>query len=127
MVIIVAGYKKKMYECFLAFNEGMARRFPKVIDLIPYNTDDLYKIFENFLADCIDIHSNLTKPQRSYIKGIIDALNTANIFTNQAGDMLNLSKVIGEDAILQGKNYNDKLIKLSFQKFCANKNIAIEF
>jgi hypothetical protein len=31
MVIIVAGYKQKMYECFLPFNEGLARRFPKTI------------------------------------------------------------------------------------------------
>jgi len=41
--------------------------------------------------------------------------------------MLNLSKVIGEDAILFGSDYDDEMIKLSFKKFCANKNVALEF
>jgi hypothetical protein len=50
-----------------------------------------------------------------------------DIFNNQAGDMLNLSKVIGEDAILFGSDYDDEMIKLSFKKFCANKNVALEF
>jgi len=31
--------------------------------------------------------------------------------------MLNLSKIIGEDAILNYKDYNSNLIKLSFKKF----------
>lgn len=127
MVIIVAGYKDKMYDCFLAFNEGMARRFPKVIDLLPYDTDDLYNIFETFLADSIDIHATLTKDKRAYIKGVMDALNKTEIFNNQAGDMLNLSKVIGEDAVLMMPNYTKTMINLSFQKFCASKNIAIDF
>jgi hypothetical protein len=127
MVIIVAGYKDKMYECFLAFNEGMARRFPKVIDLLPYDTDDLYNIFETFLADSIDIHATLPKDKRMYIKGVMDALNKSEVFNNQAGDMLNLSKVIGEDAVLMMPNYTKQMINLSFQKFCAGKNIAIDF
>jgi hypothetical protein len=41
--------------------------------------------------------------------------------------MLNLSKVIGEDAILFGDRYEDDIIKYSFMKFCATKNIAIDF
>jgi SpoVK/Ycf46/Vps4 family AAA+-type ATPase len=127
LVMIVAGYKNKMYDCFLTFNEGMARRFPKTIDLIPYDTDDLYGIFEVFLADSIDIKKTLTKQQRSYMKGIVHALNEAKVFTNQAGDMLNLSKVVGEDAILQGEDYNHDKIKLSFQKFCLSKKVAVSF
>lgn len=127
LVVIVAGYKKKMYDCFLAFNEGMSRRFPKVVDLIPYNSDDLYEIFESFLADSVDVPKTLTKDQRIYIKSIIAKLNEAHIFNNQAGDMLNLSKVIGEDAVLFAEEYDRDMIKLSFKKFCANKNIAIDF
>jgi len=41
--------------------------------------------------------------------------------------MLNLSKVIGEDAILLGENYNNEKIKLSFQKFCLTKKVAVAF
>lgn len=126
IVIIVAGYKDKMNECFLKFNEGMSRRFPKQIELLPYNSNDLFNIFEIFLNDSIDIKTILTTEQRQYIKGIIKTLNENNVFNNQAGDMLNLSKVIGEDAILNSKKYDKKLIKLSFKKFCLTKDIAIE-
>jgi SpoVK/Ycf46/Vps4 family AAA+-type ATPase len=127
LVVIVAGYKNKMYECFLKFNEGMSRRFPKIIDLVNYNSNDMYNIFETFLSETLDVKKILTKTQRIFIKSIITKLNNNDIFNNQAGDMLNLSKVIGEDAVLFTSDYDDKMIKLSFMKFCANKNIALEF
>lgn len=126
-VIIVAGYKDKMTECFLTFNEGIARRFPKMIELIPYNSNDLFNIFELFLNDTIDVKQILKIDQRKYIKAIIKTLNENKIFNNQAGDMLNLSKIIGEDAILNNKKYDKRLIKLSFKKFCLGKDIAIDF
>lgn len=129
MAVVVAGYKGKMYDCFLTFNEGMARRFPRVIDLVNYESDDLFEIFEGFLGESIDIKSVLTKQKRSYIKKLIKLINESDmhIFTNQAGDMLNLSKTIGEDAILYDKKYNESLINLSFRKFAASKNIALNF
>jgi hypothetical protein len=124
-VVIVAGYKTEMNDCFLKFNQGMARRFPKGIDLQPYLSNDMFTIFEKFLAESIDISNTLSEKQRIYIKSVIEALNEQEIFDNQAGDMLNLSKSIGEDAILYGKKYTDNLIMLTFKKFCAAKNIAI--
>lgn len=127
LVIIVAGYKDKMNDCFLTFNEGIARRFPKIIDLIPYSSKDMYKIFETFLNESIEVSKIFTKKQREYMKSIISALNEKDVFNNQAGDMLNLSKVIGEDAILFDDKYNNDMIKYSFMKFCATKNIAIDF
>ena len=123
LVIIVAGYKDKMDNCFLKFNEGMGRRFPKMVDLLCYSTNDLFLIFENFLSQSIDIEFN--KKQRVYIKSMIHFLNNNDIFTNQAGDMLNLSKIIGEDFILNGEKYDEKMIMLSFKKFCISKNFAI--
>ena len=127
LVVIVAGYKDKMNDCFLTFNEGIARRFPKVIDLIPYSSKDLYNIFENFLNESIEVPKIFTKKQREFMKSIISALNENEVFNNQAGDMLNLSKVIGEDAILFDDKYSNDMIKYSFMKFCATKNIAIDF
>ncbi len=127
IIIIVAGYKDKMTDCFLTYNEGIARRFPKMIELAPYNSNDLYNIFELFLNDTIDVREIFSIEQRKYIKSIIASLNDNEVFNNQAGDMLNLSKVIGEDAILNNKKYDKKLIKISFQKFCLAKDIAIEF
>jgi SpoVK/Ycf46/Vps4 family AAA+-type ATPase len=125
-VIIVAGYKDKMIDCFLKFNEGMPRRFPKMIELSPYSSTDLFNIFEYFLNDSIDVKSMLSLEQRKYIKGVIKTLNDSNIFNNQAGDMLNLSKIIGEDTILYGTKYNKNMMNLSFKKFCLGKNIAID-
>ena len=84
-----------------------------------------FKIFEKFLSESISISDNLSETQRIYIKSVIQVLNEEGIFSNQAGDMLNLSKTIGEDAILYGKRYTDEMIMLSFKKFCATKNIAI--
>lgn len=126
MVVIVAGYKKQMHECFLSFNEGIGRRFPKMIDLDNYNTDDLYNIFENFLSESIDIKTALTHQQQVFIKSIIQQLNNEDVFNNQAGDMLNLSKIIGEDAVLNSGEYSNELILLSFQKFCAMKEYIID-
>jgi len=125
LVVIVAGYKNEMNECFLKFNQGMARRFPKGIDLHPYLANDMFKIFEKFLSESIDISTTLSEKQRIYIKSVIKVLNDTEIFDNQAGDMLNLSKSIGEDAVLYGKKYTEDLIMLTFKKFCATKNIAI--
>jgi SpoVK/Ycf46/Vps4 family AAA+-type ATPase len=124
-VVVVAGYKDKMYDCFLAFNEGMQRRFPKVIDLIPYSTDDLYNIFETFLKQTITVSDHLSKEKRVYIKSVLHSLNEAQVFNNQAGDMLNLANVIAEDAVLLGKKYDEDRILFSFKKFCAAKNLAI--
>ena len=125
IVVIVAGYKDKMNDCFLKFNEGMSRRFPKIIDLSPYSGNDLFQIFETFLSESIDIHKLLTKDQRIYINSMINVLAEKNVFTNQAGDMLNLSKTIGEDAVLYSGKYTEKMILLSFKKFCATKGIEI--
>lgn len=127
IVVIVAGYKDKMNDCFLTFNEGISRRFPKVIDLIPYSSKDMYKIFEIFLNESIEVNKIFKKQQREIMKSYIYSLNENEIFNNQAGDMLNLSKIIGEDAILFDDRYDDEMIKYSFMKFCLTKNVAIDF
>ena len=125
IIVIVAGYKDKMNDCFLQFNEGMSRRFPKIIDLNPYSGSDLFQLFETFLSDSININKLLTKDQRIYINSMINALAEKDVFNNQAGDMLNLSKTIGEDAVLYSGKYSDKMILLSFKKFCATKGLEI--
>ena len=56
---------------------------------------------------------------------MINALAEKDVFNNQAGDMLNLSKTIGEDAVLYSGKYSDKMILLSFKKFCATKGLEI--
>lgn len=126
-VVIVAGYKQKMYDCFLTFNEGMARRFPRTLDFVEYSGDDLYEIFYMFLSDSIDVKELFSKEQRAYLKSLIHLLNEYKVFTNQAGDMLNLSKMVGEDAVLLGDEYTRPRINMTFKRFCAGKNLAIQF
>jgi hypothetical protein len=46
--VLVAGYKNLMDLCFFQRNEGLPRRFPVLIDLPLYTTDELYNIFLNF-------------------------------------------------------------------------------
>ena len=124
-VVIVAGYKDKMYDCFMKFNEGIARRFPKAVDFIPYQNKDMYDILIKFLRDAVDI--SLFKPEHlATIKYMIYQLNDKDVFTNQAGDMLNFASMIGEDAMLAGDKFGTKDILLGFKRFVATKNVAIE-
>jgi SpoVK/Ycf46/Vps4 family AAA+-type ATPase len=127
MVVIVAGYKDKMYDCFLTFNEGLGRRFPKTIDFIPYTSDDLYNMMLLFMNESVNAQQLFTKHHLAVIKGLIVALNDNQVFNNQAGDMLNLAKMLAEEVVLTGPSFDDARIKLLFRKFCASKNMAIHF
>ena len=127
MVVIVAGYKKEMRECFLPFNEGLARRFPRVFDLIPYTSPDMWYLFATFLEP--SIYDNLSYQQKSMIASYIYAFNTypgVNVFSNQAGDMLNLAHLVTEDFILSETGYTPNEIIRSFTTFCRRKNLLFE-
>lgn len=58
--ILVAGYKNLMNMCFFQRNEGLPRRFPTLIDLPLYTTDELYDMFLNF---------NIVRRQAASIRG----------------------------------------------------------
>ncbi len=133
-VIIAAGYEKKITTCFLAINEGMSRRFPNNIRLLPYGSRDLWELLDNFIRQKIGSNP-LSAPQQEYVKLMIKTLNDPetkfnrdNLFVNQAGDMLNLATQILEDYLMgKDEGYNLSAINMSFQKFFANKGIYIEF
>lgn len=133
-VIIAAGYEKKITTCFLAINEGMSRRFPNNIRLLPYSALDLWELLDTFIREKIGSNP-LSVPQQEYIKLMIKTLNDPetkfngdNLFINQAGDMLNLATQILEDYLMgKDEGYNLSAINMSFQKFFANKGIYIEF
>lgn len=131
-VIIAAGYEDKMTKCFLGSNEGMKRRFPNNIRLLNYTPSDLYDILMNFVYG--KFKSNIfTESQRLYIKSLIDGFSKEKyegelLFSNQAGDMLNLSTSLLEDLIfLAPTGYVASDINTTFQKFFANKGIYIDF
>jgi hypothetical protein len=116
--------------CFLAINEGMKRRFPNNLRLLPYSADDLYIILMGFLTQKFN-KDLFSKDQKKYIRQLITALNDMTyegdkLFNNQAGDMLNLGSILAEDLILEKPNYTRQKILLSFQKFFSNKGYFLE-
>jgi hypothetical protein len=122
-VVIVAGYKNKMYDCFMTFNEGIARRFPKAVDFVPYENKDMFDILVKFISDSVDIKI-FKKEHLALVKYMIYDLNAKEVFSNQAGDMLNFASMLSEDAMLAGEKFSPKHIVLSFKKFLASKNVA---
>lgn len=45
LLVIIAGYKDALDECFFSFNDGLARRFPFRYDIEPYTMSELMDIF----------------------------------------------------------------------------------
>jgi len=93
-IMIVAGYEESMKNCFFGANEGLSRRFPNQISIPPYSNSDLLNIFINGVNKKLgeDIFNNdIVK----YIFTNIVRLSQQNkdIFSNQAGDMVNLSSM----------------------------------
>ncbi len=133
-VIIAAGYEDKIINCFLGINEGMSRRFPNNLRLLSYSGVDLYDILETFMVEKLGSNP-LNTSQSQYIQQLITILNQSDVnfnnellFSNQAGDMLNLSTYILEDLLSDSETeYGMTEINLSFQKFFANKGIYIDF
>lgn len=125
IVVIVAGYENKMMNCFLPFNEGLSRRFPRVMKLTPYSAEDLVIIMKSFLEETGPIHEYLSKSQLAYIAQLIEDTNAHDIYTNQAGDMLNLSKALLEDAIMYQQEYDADAIFQTFVRFAASKRFKL--
>lgn len=133
-VIIAAGYEDKMTKCFLAINEGMKRRFPNNIRLLDYTSKDLSDIL-NYNVKNMFGSQILSPSQITYINELIDYLNTLEpvigdqnekLFSNQAGDMLNLSNSVVQDLILNQKvGYKIPNINDTFTKFFINKGLQV--
>jgi len=87
-IVIVAGYKKEIKNCFLGANSGLPRRFPKTIDLKPYSEKDLTNIFVKMVVEQ-DPDIKISPYIGSVIYTFIKSLG-ADYFKNQAGDITNL-------------------------------------
>ncbi len=132
-VIIGAGYEEQMNKCFLKINEGMRRRFPNNLRLINYNAHDLSTILYSQIKKMFD-KQILTPSQVAYIDFVIESLNTMKskdpntkgLFSNQAGDMLNLSNTLIQDLVLnQKKGYQIENINNSFTRFFISKGLQV--
>jgi ankyrin repeat protein len=58
LCLIVAGYKKEMRANFFARNEGLYRRFPTVLELLPYPVTDIKNAFVNQLVNKLELGSS---------------------------------------------------------------------
>ena len=83
-VCVIAGYKKPTYENFLAYNEGLARRFTHHFEIKGYNAEELTLIFKKYLEE--QKWSLLSTVEE--IKPIIE--KHLKIFPNFGGDMSTL-------------------------------------
>ncbi len=93
-IVIVAGYEDSMIKRFFPSNEGLSRRFPYRLVLDPYTNGELTDILVRFIENSTDliIDENIG----NYLFSIISYLQNTDIqiFSNQAGDMLNLGSSI---------------------------------
>ena len=94
-IVIAAGYEQEMEDRFMGSNQGLDRRFPHKIKLDDYSPRQLTDILLKFLEKS-GPHIPISDVEAGYIYTLIDFLcqNTNDIFSKQAGDMLNLSNVI---------------------------------
>jgi len=132
MVVMVAGYKDKMQNCFFPSNEGLDRRFPNKFSLRAYTDKELTKILLTNLKN-----SNIKVDQQTanLLFTLISKLrkHDENIFNNQAGDMLNLSNSIVQNIYMSQDNKwgnyidNKEIIYQAIDEFLTNKEFFIIF
>lgn len=90
-VMIVGGYEKEIRTRFLGANEGMPRRFPNQLVLVPYTMEELTRILVRMVQDT-NAELVWTDDMTNYMYTLMK--QAPNAFPNQAGDANNLSSEI---------------------------------
>jgi hypothetical protein len=109
IVVIIAGYKKEIDECFFRVNKGLNRRFPFRYEINGYSGEELFKILEyNIKND----HWVLNEKDYDKIKKYI--INNSKKYTNYAGDMATL---LIKAKIKNARNINSTNYVLTFNDF----------
>lgn len=130
-IIIVAGYKDAMEERFMKANEGLASRFPILIQLHPYSANELTQILIKALLKKYPGLS-LNEEQANYLYTAMNYVNEnfPEAFKYQGRDMVNLSGHLAEAICgTPGKNWKDsseELILSGINSFLAIKGHSIE-
>lgn len=89
-IVMVGGYEDLMEKQFMTSNEGMKRRFPTVIRLKDYNSENLTDMLIDFIRDSSP-EMEINQEDANYIFSVVDTLNEKHIFDRQAGDMQNMA------------------------------------
>ena len=90
-VVIVAGYKDKMFKCFFGANPGLERRFPNILSLEQFKPEDLVSIFNVHATPFVENNRHL-HIRTDIIEDFIRRADP-EMFRSQAGDILTLFKV----------------------------------
>jgi len=109
VILIIAGYKKEIDECFFRINPGLQRRFPFRYDITGYSGEELFKILE------LKIKSDnwvLNEKEYNKIKNYI--ITNVKKYTNFAGDMETL---LMKAKIKNSRNINSTNYVLSYDDF----------
>lgn len=95
-VVIVAGYEDLMMGRFFPSNEGLSRRFPFRLLLERYTRSELTDILVQFIERRaeVKVEGELGNWLFSVISHLSEEFDDEGVFSNQAGDMLNLGASI---------------------------------
>ena len=125
-IVVLAGYAHDMRNCTLPSNEGLPRRFPYVVELPSFTGSELCQIlFRNLksMVSPMKLTDILSRDMISWIRNVVQTLGDFKDmpFTNQAGDMLNLSRFILEDINRHGDAYHRARVLATVQRFLDTK------
>lgn len=132
-IIIAAGYEEDMKERFMKSNQGLPRRFPHVMTLKPFTSDNLTKICLNFLRK-LNPTVKISQKDANLLFSIISKLNDYHIrgknkelvFEHQSGAMENISSNISQAYYtMLPKGDMCKAIKMGINKYLKDKNIYV--
>ena len=84
LVVIIAGYKESLKDCFFSVNPGLERRFGHRFEITDYPAEDLRLIFFKLIKDGFWEVKNKDKIPISFFE------KNRNYFKYNGGDMLNL-------------------------------------
>lgn len=134
-IVIVAGYEGVMSRCFMAFNEGLPRRFPYRYILSPYSDAELTDILVSNLRRKIPEDIKIDDETANFLYSMITKIRVeiSDALRNQAGDMLNLSaqlnKAITSSFKIKWKNgdlgHNIPIILSGFDDFLSTKGYSV--
>ena len=109
IILIIAGYKKEIDECFFRINPGLSRRFPFTYNIDGYSGEELFKILELKIKN--DNWNILNKDYDKIKKYVIE---NSKKFINYAGD---IETLLIKSKINNARNINSSNFVLKYTDF----------
>ena len=109
IVVIIAGYKKEIDECFFRINPGLQRRFPFNYEINGYSGEELFNILEYKIKN-----DKWILDQKDYDKIKKYIISNHKKYKNYAGDMETL---MIKAKIKNARNINSTNYVLTYNDF----------